>query len=230
MNGKSLYWIIPLIFAVIFTEMGYVIWTYIPILTINIDGNVFYAFPPHYLTYYNSVHGPFSSTFLSNFIWDGWGNLQVLFVYVAVFSLTNVSVPRRLSRAWFSVIGALAAALISGAISRYVLPSNVVGYGQSAVAAGFAGIVLFFLIQNIASREGRQRAFGVTIDGAVYVFAAIVGLGFVMVFFVEPRNTVIVHFIALSAGIILAGAYSYMTRSTKREKTAYLISESKVRA
>lgn len=188
------------------------------------------ALPPHWQLLYNSSAGPFSSIFLSNFVYDGWANVQFFGWYLIVFMLTNFFVPERSERAWFLIIGSLSAAFIAAASVRGLLFNNIES-GQSAVLAGFASIVIFYIIHDLLCKESRQRAFSDPLEGAGYIAMSIIGVGLLLTFFYGQPLTVFVHVIALISGAVLAAVYTFMTRSLrKKEKTAYLIPESKAKA
>lgn len=232
--SKSFFWLLPpAIFIVVYTGIGVLTWQHMGILYFTINGQRYMAMPPHWRLIYNTSTGPFSSIFLANFIFDGWANVQLFGFYLIIFMLTNISTAEseRSRRAWFLILGSLAAAFI-GAASLRVLPSfsNHIGYGQSAVAAGFAGIVMFYIVHDMIHRESRQRIFSDPLEGAGYVAMAIIGVGLLSTFFFGQPLTVFVHIISLVLGATLAGAYTFWTRSSrKKEKTAILIPE-KVRA
>ena len=202
MNGKN-YWLIPLVFTIIFSGIGFILWSYVGIFTLSVNGSTYYLLPSNYLTWYNTANGPFSSIFLANFIWDGWGNFQVLIVYTMVFGIVDINNPQRSSRAGFLVLGSLLSAFVATAVGRIVLSANTIAYGQSAVAAGFAGIVIFYVMLNMSDRESRQRIFSNTIEGVGSIFAITIGVSFLSLFFVEPEPiaTVYVHMTALVTGI-----------------------------
>ena len=81
-EGRN-YWLIPFLFAIIYIETGFILQSYEGIFVFLINGQPSLAVPNNYLAFYNTAHGPFSSIFLSNFIFDGFGNLiafQILLV------------------------------------------------------------------------------------------------------------------------------------------------------
>lgn len=205
MNGRS-YWIIPLIFSVIFIETGFIFYAYIGIFMININGQISYGLPPNWQLWYNTFNGSFFSIFLSNFIWDGWSNLIGFLIYSLTFIVVVVLSPHRVQRSWFLIVGAVLSAIIAGSVIRFFLPAKQIVYGQSAVLAGFAGIVVVFGVVELI-RLWRNDLFTAGYFG-VFIFCLIFAVSALYGFFISSVLSAIsiqVHLIALLSGVILAG-------------------------
>lgn len=231
MSSKNLFWIIPFLFSIIFILLGFVISVYEEVFILNINGRLFLVTPPNFLTFYNTRFGPLSSIFLSNFIFDGWSNFQALMIYVAVFVATNLFAGSRMRRAWFMVIGSVLSGILSMAIIRSILPSYMYSYGQSAVIAGFAGITMFFAIQEGLTKKGLRQTLvesksklDLFLKIELYFISLALGIGALSGFFLESRMTVIIHTMALVLGVTLAGIFTLITVPSNK-KTAYLIPE-----
>ncbi len=233
MRTRDFYWIIvPAVFVAAYTYTGIFAWDHLFYVLVRVQGHVLIAMPPHWPTYYNTLNGPVSSIFLSNFIYDGVSNTWIFGIYLVIFILTNVEVSNRSAKGVFLVAGSLLSAFIAGGFLRFFLTPGQFGYGESAVLAGFSGIVVYFLVENLLVEGTRKRIVNEPIEGAGYVALAIIGMGFLGVFFLVSSTVVIVHGSAMASGIVLAGMFSFAMRKrdrTRNRKTAILIPE-KVRA
>ncbi len=224
MNGRS-YWLIPFLFAIIYIETGFIVQSYEGIFVFLINGQPSLAVPNNYLVFYNTAHGPFSSIFLSNFIFDGFGNLIAFMIYSMVFIIAVMYSPYRMQRAWQIVIGSVLAGILSGAIIRFFLVGQMITYGQSAVLSGFAGIALFFAIYEFIKifTEHKYKLSAVYFAGFVFFF--VFGIASLYGFFVAGLSivTIEVHAIALIIGVVLAGIFLLTERSAGRGRKAPLL-------
>ena len=211
-EGKAMpgrhYWVFPLLFSIIFVETGFVLRSFESLSIYLVNGSVYYS-PSNYLYFYNSSTGPFSSIFLSNFLFDGWPNLLGFFIYFSIFATAVMFSPNRMKRSWFIVVGSILSGISMMFIIRLLLsPGNMI-YGQSGVLAGFAGIAMFYVVlgivnfvrSNFAETNGR---------GIFYFFGMCVLLGmgggefYGFVAPVLPMIVIQAHVIAFSIGIVLA--------------------------
>ena len=235
MRGRNFLWIlIPAGFIAMYTYIGIVVWDHLYYVLVGVQGHVLIAMPPHWQTYYNSRDGPISSIFLSNFIYDGVSNTWIFAIYLIIFVLTNVEIAasNRLGRGILLVVGSLLAAFVSGVLLRFFLLPGQIGFGQSAVLAGFSGIVVYFVIENLCNRGTRKRILPNSVLGSAYIALAVTGIFLLAVFVIATPLAIIVHLSAMGSGIVLAGLYSVILRKRGRvrnRKTAILIPQ-KVRA
>ena len=235
MRMRDFSWIIiPAVFVATYTYIGIVAWDHLYYVLVGVDGHVLVAMPPHWGTYYNSRDGPISSIFLSNFLFDGWSNTWIFAIYTVIFVLTNVEIAasNRLFRGILLVVGSLLAAFVSGVLVRFFLVPGQFGYGQSAVLAGFAGITVYFLVENLLVGDTRKKVLHNPVQGAGYIFLAIIGIFLLGIFFLATPTAIIAHLSAMVSGIVLAGLYSVVVHERGRvrnRKTTLLIPE-KVRA
>ncbi|MEM3192272.1 MAG: hypothetical protein QW292_09320 [Candidatus Parvarchaeota archaeon] len=214
------YWSIPLLFTILFIESGYILFSLFPLLRIDVNGQPMVLLPPNFQYFYNTREGPFSSIFLSNFIYDGIGNLVVLLIYSGVFILDAMllSEKERTQRAYFLIAGAIFSAFIPTVIIRYFMNYSQISYGQSAIAAGFSGIVMFYLYYDILHGKLFKKLkestpirmillsglYGIGIaDGSVGILAFILFL---------PPLTIGIHMMALVTGAVLAASFTYLIR------------------
>ena len=239
-KDSKYYWLIPFVFIGIFSdsEVGITSSIYLTFTAISINGGpVRYLFPANYLLWYNSSTGPLSSIFLSNFLWDGWTNFIALLVYFMAFMIVVAKSPYRMQKAWFLVIGSILSGVLDAAIIRLILPPRVVLYGQSAVVAGFAGIMSFYIVwetiremtnfrkNNLAKINKFNIKHGYdtgtsTIHLVSYLFVSILVVVTLWVFLTPAVPEMIrqVHALALSIGIILAGIFTLLTEARPEEK------------
>lgn len=220
MNEGRNYWLIPFLFSIIFVESGFILFSYEGFFPTIVNGSITYAFQPNYLVWYNTAHGPFSSIFMSNFLFDGWGNLFAFLVYAFVFVVAIKSLSFRVRKAWFTVIGAILSGILAGAIIRLFMPGGYITYGQSAVLAGFAGISVFYAIYAFISfLNSDSLEFG---NFLVYLGVLSVGIAMLYGFVTSElsRISITVHVIALLTGVILAFVFTLMERSAGKGRRA----------
>ncbi|MEM3828533.1 MAG: hypothetical protein QXP36_04900 [Conexivisphaerales archaeon] len=229
------YWSIPLLFSVLFPVSGYILFIFEPVITLYINGHPMILLPPNFQYFYNTRTGPITSIFLSNFIYDGIGNAVILGMFSILFISDNFLIEERerKGRAYFLIGGSLSSGFISSAGMRFLM-SYQVGYGQSAVVSGFIGIVLFFVLYDLihgklfsrAREVYKEKPIKLGILFIVYCIAIAEVISGVLVLSLGlPPLTIIIHLMAMTAGIILAGAYTFLTREEKPEGTVFLKGE-----
>ncbi|MEM3829265.1 MAG: hypothetical protein QXP36_08655 [Conexivisphaerales archaeon] len=224
------YWSIPLLFTILFIESGYILYSLFPLLEVVFNGHPMVLLPFDFQYLYNTKTGPFISIFLSNFIFDGLGNLVVLLIYSGVFILDAmlVSEKERTQRAYFLITGAIFSAFIPTVIARYFMSYSQISYGQSAVAAGFSGIVMFYLYYDIIKgrlskklKESRPIRM-ILLSGLYGIGIADGSVGLLSFILFLPLLTIAIHMMAMVTGIVLASAYIFLTKGKEPAGTVFL--------
>ena len=185
----------------------------------------------------NYLGGSFSAVFLSNFVFDGIGNVEDMAIFLALFVVTVMILPPADQRAWtaFLLVMMFAISTLSMTLGRAFLPLGVGMIGQSGVVAAAGGVILTIAVIVIITHtswfyrvEILKATIYVTILAAGFLAALVSLYGFLnSILAVE-----VVHFSALGMGAALTVAYYFLAGREGRkekEKTAYLIPE-KVRA
>ena len=234
MKTGKYYWLIPFIFVGIFTEIGLIVLSHLRPIAISINGNlVLYIFPKNYVLWYNTSTGPLSSIFLANFIWDGWENTLLFMIYATTFVIAIALSPHRIRIALFSVVGAIFVGTLDMVITRLFLPVGVITYGQSAILAGFAGIVMFFTIrESIHLYRSRWKNLEDILikykhSEAMFLSYVVIYTFFIVVAtcllysFISPtlsKITIEIHVNGLILGIVFAGVFTLLTEARLGKK------------
>ena len=239
MNGRSrVLWLsVPTAVIAIYFAIGFWMAYYFPVSGFN---EVFQLV--------NSATGPFSGVIASNFLYDGFSNVIVFGIFTGIFLVTGLLLPIKVlrGRTVFLLLGMFTVPWIPEVLSRIYLRATVItgpagtititniAYGQSGVLSAAMGIIFIFTLLTITRGQWIQRLS--FLGGLTYstILGVLMGIE-VLLFsglFTTDWATEIVHLGSLIGGAALTVVYYLLTErsSPAREKTAYLIPASKVKA